>query len=59
MSQLILDGKSTFDIDAIEADRFFDLDGYVQRAEIKQRCYNMYASYYGRTEGNANPLGQG
>lgn len=53
MSQLILDGESSFDIAAIEADRFFDLDGYSDRSEIKKRCYDMYASYYGSTEGTS------
>lgn len=53
MSELILDGESSFDIAAIEADRFFEVDGYTDRPQIKQRCYDMYASYYGRHEGTS------
>ena len=51
MAELILDGKSSYDIDSIYADRFFDMPGYLERPEIKEKCYNMYASYYGRVEG--------
>ena len=35
MSQLILDGSSTYDVSSIEADRYFDLPGYVKREEIE------------------------
>ena len=31
MSQLILDGKSTYDVKSIEADRYFDMPGYLER----------------------------
>ena len=53
MSQLVLDGASSFDIAAIEADRFFEVDGYADRPDIKQQCYDMYANYYGQTEGTS------
>jgi 4-methylaminobutanoate oxidase (formaldehyde-forming) len=56
MAELILDGTSKYDIREIEADRFFDLPGFQTRAEIEERCYNMYASYYGRVEGRATPF---
>ena len=51
MSQLILDGKTGYDINAIEADRFFDRPGFQSRGDIKQKCFSMYSSYYGRVEG--------
>ncbi|MBI2928108.1 MAG: FAD-binding oxidoreductase [Verrucomicrobia bacterium] len=51
MADLILDGRTNYDIDFIRADRFLDLPGYQERADIKAKCYAMYASYYGRVEG--------
>ena len=51
MSQLILDGKTPYDIASIEADRYHDLAGFQSREEIEDRCYAMYGSYYGRVEG--------
>ncbi len=51
MAQLILDGESAYDIEAIEADRYFDLPGFQSRADIKTKCRAMSASYYGRVEG--------
>ncbi len=51
MAELILDGRSAYDIAAIEADRFYDLPGYETRDEIKRKCRQMYASYYGKVEG--------
>ena len=54
MSELILDQKSSFDIEAIEADRYFDVDSKPARRDIKRECYEMYASYYGKTEGTAS-----
>jgi 4-methylaminobutanoate oxidase (formaldehyde-forming) len=56
MAELILDGKSTYDIEAIEADRYFDVPGFQERAEIKAKCTAMYASYYGRVEGRSSTL---
>jgi 4-methylaminobutanoate oxidase (formaldehyde-forming) len=53
MSQLILDGETTYDLEAIEADRFFDMPGFQHRDEIKAKCLAMYASYYGGVEGQA------
>ena len=50
MADLILDGKTKYDLDFIAADRFFDLPGYQERADIKRKCYDMYSSYYGKVE---------
>lgn len=50
MSQLIVEGNTTYDIESIEADRYFDMDGFQTRQDIGDRCYAMYASYYGRLE---------
>jgi len=58
MADLILNGSTKYDIDALVADRFFDLPGYQERPEVKQKCYNMYASYYGRVEGKTATTGQ-
>jgi len=51
MSELILDGKSSYDIESIEADRYWEVPGFQDRVEIKERCYKMQGSYYGRVEG--------
>jgi sarcosine oxidase subunit beta len=50
MTELIMDGRSSYDIDAIEADRYFDVAAYQDRREIQKKCHEMYASYYGRVE---------
>lgn len=51
MSDLIRSGATDYDIAAIEADRYFDVPGFQERAEIKSKCYEMHAGYYGRVEG--------
>ena len=51
MAELIMDGESTYDIRAIEADRFSDSPQLQDRVNIKANCRDMYASYYGRVEG--------
>ncbi|MBX3413769.1 MAG: FAD-binding oxidoreductase [Pirellulales bacterium] len=48
MAELILDGRSRYDVAQIEADRFFDILELRDRATIKQRCYQTYAGYYGQ-----------
>ena len=53
MADLILDGKTDYDIAAIQADRFFDLPELETRAQIKSKCYDMHAGYYGRVEGSS------
>jgi len=51
MSELIRNGQTGYDIAAIEADRYFDVPGFQERDEIKARCYEMQAGYYGQVEG--------
>ncbi|MBA3481304.1 MAG: FAD-binding oxidoreductase, partial [Pirellulales bacterium] len=50
MSQLILDGRSTYDCESIEADRYFDVPGYINRVEIEDKCVRMAGNYYGTVE---------
>ncbi|MGI9430032.1 MAG: NAD(P)/FAD-dependent oxidoreductase [Bythopirellula sp.] len=50
MSELILDGQSSYDVAAIEADRYYESPGYQQRSEIKAKCYDMAGNYYGKVE---------
>lgn len=47
MSQLILDGRSDFDLHEIMADRYFDVPELRQRPVVKERCRDTYANYYG------------
>jgi 4-methylaminobutanoate oxidase (formaldehyde-forming) len=58
MSQLILDGRSTYDIQSIEADRYFDVPGYINRVEIEDKCVRMAGNYYGTIE-RPTPVGSG
>jgi 4-methylaminobutanoate oxidase (formaldehyde-forming) len=51
MADLIQNGETDYDIEAIEADRYFDMPGYQHRDEIKSKCYQMHSGYYGRVEG--------
>ncbi len=51
MADLICDGTTSYDIEAIEADRYFDVPGYQERAEIKEKCAKMSGGYYGNVEG--------
>ena len=37
MSELILDGKSSYDVSSIEADRYFDMPGYLKRDDIESQ----------------------
>ena len=48
MAELILDGRSRYDVAQIEADRFFDILELRDRATVKSRCYQTYAGYYGQ-----------
>jgi 4-methylaminobutanoate oxidase (formaldehyde-forming) len=50
MSELILDGKSSYDVSSIEADRYFDMPGYLDRDDIEAKCVNMAGNYYGKVE---------
>lgn len=51
MTELILDGDSQYDIAAIEADRYYDAPGFVDRNDIKEKCFKMQGRYYSRLEG--------
>ncbi len=51
MAELICDGKTNYDLNKIEADRFFEMPGYLDRKEIADRCFEMAGKYYGRVEG--------
>jgi glycine/D-amino acid oxidase-like deaminating enzyme len=53
MADLILNGQTGYDIGAIEADRYYDLPDYQQRSQIKAKCLQMAAAYYGRIEGES------
>jgi 4-methylaminobutanoate oxidase (formaldehyde-forming) len=53
MADLIRDGRTDYDIAAIEADRYFDLPGFQERLEIEDKCYQMAGAYYGRVEGQS------
>lgn len=53
-ADLILDGKTKYNLDFMAADRFYDLPGYQTRADIKGPCDQIYASYDGQVE---KPLG--
>lgn len=50
MSQLILDGESSYDVSSIEADRYYDMPGYLERADIEAKCVKMAGDYYGKVE---------
>jgi len=48
MSQLILDGRSQYDVGALAADRFDDVNELTVRPAIKAACYRTYSNYYGK-----------
>ena len=35
---------------SIEADRYFDMPGYLDRADIEAKCVDMAGNYYGKVE---------
>ena len=41
MAELILDGKSTYDVSSIDADRYFDLPSLQKRSDIESKCGEM------------------
>lgn len=55
MSELIMDGKSSYDVSSIEADRYFDMPGYLERNDIEAKCVSMAGNYYGKLE-RATPV---
>ncbi|MCA9102725.1 MAG: FAD-binding oxidoreductase, partial [Planctomycetales bacterium] len=48
MAQLILDGTTTYDVDALATDRFFDDPELQTRDDVKRRCATAYRDYYGK-----------
>ena len=50
MADLVLDGHTDYDIEAIHADRFFEHPQLQERTEIESACYQMHAGYYGQIE---------
>jgi len=50
MADLVLDGHTDYDIQAIHADRFFEHPQLQNRSEIESACYQMHAGYYGQIE---------
>jgi 4-methylaminobutanoate oxidase (formaldehyde-forming) len=50
MAELILDASSRYDVQSIQADRYFDMPGYVERADIEAKCVDMAGNYYGKVE---------
>ena len=58
MADLVLEGSTSYDIEAIEADRYFEMPGFQQRSDIKDRCYQMQAAYYGKVEGGSESTDQ-
>jgi 4-methylaminobutanoate oxidase (formaldehyde-forming) len=54
MADLILLGETSYDIAAIEADRYFDVTGYRERGDINAKCYRMAAEYYGNIQNVTN-----
>lgn len=50
MAELILDGTCRYDLAQIEADRFFDLPEFMDRAQVKARCAETYANCYSKVE---------
>ena len=52
MAELILDGTCRYDLAQLEADRFFDLPEFMDRARVKARCAETYAHCYSKIEGS-------
>jgi len=50
MADLVLDGHTDYDIEAIHADRFFEHPQLQDRSKIESACYQMHAGYYGQLE---------
>jgi glycine/D-amino acid oxidase-like deaminating enzyme len=50
MTELILEGRCRYDLAEIEADRYYDLPGFRDRAYVTERCREAYASTYGKVE---------
>ena len=48
MTQLILDGETPYDVDALAADRYFDEADLETRDQVESRCAQAYREYYGK-----------
>ncbi|MBL9122166.1 MAG: FAD-binding oxidoreductase, partial [Planctomycetaceae bacterium] len=48
MAELIVDGRSRYDIAQLEADRFFEIPQLHERREVKRQARETYAGYYGK-----------
>ncbi len=48
MAEWIVDGRPTYDVSEIEADRYADVPELADRATVKARCRRTYADYYGK-----------
>jgi len=48
MAELIVDGRSRYDIAQLEADRFFEIPQLHDRREVKRQARETYAGYYGK-----------
>ena len=55
MAELILEGRSRYDVKSIEADRYYDMQGYVERPDIEAKCIEMAGNYYGKIERPSPP----
>ncbi len=47
MAELIVDGRSSYDISEIEADRLFEEAEFRDRSVVEQRCHATASGYYG------------
>ena len=50
MADLVLDGHTDYDIEAIHSDRFFEHPELQTRPDIEAACGQMQSAYYGRIE---------
>lgn len=48
MTQLILDGETEYDVDALAADRYFDQADLQTRDQVQHYCAQAYRDYYGK-----------
>jgi glycine/D-amino acid oxidase-like deaminating enzyme len=51
MAELILDNTCRYDMSQLEADRFYDLPEFIDRARVKAGCAETYANCYSKIEG--------
>ena len=54
MADLILDGKTRYDMEQLRADRYYDLPDYKTREEIKAKGRRSYAGHYGKKDPTIN-----